>query len=105
MNIYSPLEDRVLIRPEKKKELEKTDGGIIDPNVKQRPVSRGEVIAAGYGYVARDTGAEVLTTLKRGDIVLYATEAGQELEIETEAGKETVRIMREGECLLVISKK
>lgn len=100
---YSPLEDRVLLRPIKKSELEITEGGIIDPNVKQKPVSKGEVISVGIGYTARETGVFVNTVLAKGDIVLYGTEAGTEIEIESDKGKETVRILREGDCILLIS--
>ena len=102
---YSPLEDRCLIRPIKEKELQKTEGGIIDPNVKQKPVSKGEVLSVGIGYTARDTGVFVNTVLAKGDIVLYGTEAGTEIDIETDSGKETVRILREGDCILLITKK
>lgn len=104
---YSPLEDRLLIRPIKQTELQKTEGGIIDPNVKLKPVSKGEVVSVGQGYTARDTGVFVPTVLAKGDLILYGTGAGMEIEIDKEdgTGKETVIIMREGDCFLLISKK
>jgi co-chaperonin GroES (HSP10) len=104
---YSCLEDRVLIRPIKPKELEVTAGGIVDPNVKPKPVLKGEVISAGQGFTARDTGVFVPTLLSKGDIVLYGSGAGLTIDIDKEdgSGKEEVLIMREGDCFLVISKK
>jgi co-chaperonin GroES (HSP10) len=105
MNKFECLEDRCVIRTIKEKELKKTAAGIIDPGVKQKDVSKGEVVNVGWGYVARDTGKEIYTYLKEGDIVLYGTLAGTELELETENGLETLRIMREGDVILRISKK
>lgn len=102
---YEPLEDRVLIRTIKKSEPEVTDGGIIDPNVKQKPVLKGEVISVGPGYTARDTGVFVTTLLAKGDIVLYGATAGMPIDIQTDSGKEEVVLMRESDCLLLISKK
>lgn len=105
--IYNCLEDRLLVRPFKEKELKKTEGGIIDPNVRPKPYSKGEVIAAGEGYIARDTGEFVPTKLAKGDVVIYGATAGMEIEIEKEdgSGVETVLIMREGDAMLFISKK
>lgn len=101
---FNCLEDRCLIRPIKEKELKKTEGGIIDPNVKTKPVLKGEVISIGIGFTARDTGVPVPTVLHKGDIVLYGAGAGLPVEIETEAGKEEVLIMRETDCLIMISR-
>lgn len=103
---FECLEDRCLIRPIKEKELKKTEGGIIDPNVKQKPVLKGEVVSIGIGFTARDTGVFVPTVLHKGDIVLYGAAAGLEIEIDKEdGGNEAVLIMRETDCLLLISKK
>lgn len=104
---FDCLEDRCLIRPIKQTELEITAGGIIDPNMKEKPVAKGEVISIGQGFTARDTGVFVPTLLGRGDVVLYGHGAGLEIDIDKEdgSGKETVRLMREGDILLLITKK
>lgn len=102
---FDPLEDRCLLRVIKEKELIKTDGGIYDPGTKQKPTAKGEVISVGPGFYARETGKLVNTVLSKGDIVLYGAGAGIEIDIETENGNETVRLLREGDCLLVISNK
>jgi co-chaperonin GroES (HSP10) len=103
---YECLEDRLLIRPIKQTELAKTEGGIIDPNVKQKPVLKGTVVSVGLGYTARDTGVFVNTVLSKGDTVLYGASAGIEIEIEKEdgSGKESVWLMRESDVLLLIKK-
>lgn len=102
---YVPLEDRILVKPIKKTELETTDGGIIIPDSAKKEVSEGLVVAAGPGYTARDTGVFVTTTLGKGDLVLYGANQGMEIDVEGDNGKETVRILREGDVILLISKK
>ena len=107
MKKYDCLEDRCLIRPIKEKELKKTEGGIIDPNVKQKPLLKGEVVSIGEGFTARDTGLFVATRLCKKDIVLYGASCGVPIEIDKEdgSGLEEVLVMREGDCVLVISEK
>lgn len=102
---YECLEDRCLIRPIKQTELERTAAGIIDPNVKQKPVTKGVVVSIGQGYTARDTGVFVPTILHKGDTVLYGAGAGMPVDVETENGKEEVLIIRESDVFLLISKK
>lgn len=106
-NRYECLEDRCLVRPIKEEGLKKTEGGIIDPNVKPKPSSKGEVLSIGEGYTARDTGVFVQTHLAKGDVVIYGTGAGMEIDIDKEdnSGKETVIIMRESDVMLLVSKK
>lgn len=102
--IYSCLEDRVLIRPIKKSDQQTTAAGILLDTKKE--VGEGEVIDVGEGYVARDTGVMVSTILHRGDVVLYALAAGMPLDIpKEEGGFEELRLMREGDCLCLISRK
>lgn len=104
MNTFSPLEDRILVKPIKKTELEVTDGGIIIPDSSKKEVAEGYVVAAGPGYTARDTGVFVATVLGKGDLVLYGINQGMEIDIDGENGKESVRILREGDVILLISK-
>lgn len=100
---YYCLEDRVLIRPIKKTEPEKTKAGIIKVEL-EKEVAEGEVVQSGNGYTARETGVFIPNILHKGDIVLYGAHAGIEIEIENGSGKEAVRLMREGDCLCVIKK-
>lgn len=104
-DIYIPLEDRVVIRPIKSTEPEKTAAGIITDAIKKE-VQKGEVVSVGEGYKARDTGVFVPTVLHSGDIVLYGIHAGIEIEIPTDnGGKEECRLMRESDILIFISRK
>jgi co-chaperonin GroES (HSP10) len=104
MSKYIPLEDRLVIRPaEKPKSIdeEKTEGGIIIGMAKKE-TAEGTVFAVGPGYVARDTGTFVKTTLKVGDKVLYGVNQGMQidLEVEGEEKKIEMRLMRESDVLL-----
>lgn len=103
---YNPLEDRVLIRELKKEGSDKTDGGIIIPDSAKKDVSEGEVQAIGVGRYAPETGTFIPTVLHKGDIVLFGKNQGLSLDIPDENGKkEEMRLMREGDVLLLIAKK
>src|SRR5205809_1719103 len=99
---FECLEDRILIRPIKK-EAEVTEAGIIDPNVRQKPTSEGEVIEVGEGRYATDTGVFMNTRLTKGDFILYPSAQGTPITIETDNGKEDVLLMRESDIILRIS--
>lgn len=103
---YSPLEDRVLIRPLVEKE-ERTESGIVIPLTVTNPVKKGVVVSCGQGRYAIETGLPIPTCLCKGDVVLYGAESGIEIIIEKEdgSGKESVWIMRETDVFLLISKK
>jgi len=101
---YQPLEDRVLIKPIKNTEPEKTESGIITEMAKKE-TAEGMVVASGEGFVARDTGVLVGNVLKKGDVVLYGLNAGMPLDIPREGGgKDECRLMREGDVLALIKK-
>ena len=101
---FEPLEDRILVKPIKKSEPEKTESGIILDTIKKE-IAEGVVVAAGEGYTARDTGLFVPTVLRKGDIVLYGLNAGMPLDVPNEeGGKDECRLMREGDILALIKK-
>lgn len=68
-----PLADRVLIEPHKADE--KTKGGIIIPNQKERK-SQGTVIAVGPGT------SKITMTVQKDDVVIYGQYAGTEVEVK-----------------------
>lgn len=106
MDKFSPLEDRVLVKPIKQTEEEKTAGGIIVAPTVKKETSEGIVVSVGLGYAARETGVFVPTVLGAGDKVLYGASAGMPIEIPNEDGvKEEYVLMREGDVLMLISKK
>jgi chaperonin GroES len=81
--MLKPLHNYILLEPVF--EENKTAAGIIIPdNAKEKP-SRGKVIAAGPG--AKDSP----TTVKSGDMVLFAKWAGSANEVKLE-GKDFVLI-------------
>lgn len=102
---YSCLEDRVLIKPVKQTEIQKTAAGIITDMVKKE-TAEGVVISVGRGYTARDTGVFVPTILAKGDLVLYGVNTGMPIDVPDENGdKQECKLLREGDILILISKK
>jgi len=70
---FTPLYDRVLIRPIKPEET--TTGGIIIPDTaKEKPI-HGEVLAVGEGRILQD-GTIAPLRVKVGDIVVYSKHGG-----------------------------
>jgi len=103
---FSPLEDRVLILPIKQTEVEKTSGGIIIADTVKKEVMEGIVVAVGVGRYAYETGVWIPTVLGVGDKILCGTNQGMAIEVPNEnGGKDECRLMREGDVLLLISKK
>lgn len=101
---FQPLEDRVLVKPIKNTESEKSESGIILDMVKKE-VGEGVVHAAGHGRYAGETGTFIPTILAKGDVVLYGIHTGMPLDVPDEDGKKTeMRLMRESDILLVIKK-
>lgn len=98
---YSPLEDRLLVRPIQEKEQETTDGGILIPVTVKKETAKGEVVAVGAGRYAGETGVFIPNVLNAGDIVLYGINQGMDLQVE----KETLRLLRESDVLMLIGRK
>jgi len=104
MTSYSPLEDRVLIKPIKKTEPETTEAGLII-DMQKKEVGEGVVYAVGNGRYASETGVFMENVLRKGDIVLYALNAGMTLDVPDEDGKKVeMKLMRESDILLLIKK-
>lgn len=101
MNKLTPLEDRILVKPIKKSDIEKTDGGIFIPDVVKKDVSEGEVISVGNGRYAIETGVFIPNYLYPGDKVLFGSQQGMPVDV----GGEELRIMRESDVLLLIERK
>lgn len=68
--IYEPLGDRVLVKPDAKEA--KTSGGILVPETAQAKPQRGEVIAIG----------PTVKTIKEGDRVMYGKNSGTQIDQE-----------------------
>ena len=74
---FSPLQDRVVIRPIEKDEV--TKSGLILPDTAKEKPQEGEVMAVGPGRVG-DDGKRIAMEVKAGDKVVYSKYAGTEFK-------------------------
>lgn len=96
MNI-KPLEDRILVKPLEAGETKK--GGIIIPDSAKEKPEEGKVIAVGTGKIL-ENGTKKPLAVKKGDIVMFAKYAGNEITIDGDKHL----IMREEDVLAIIEK-
>ena len=92
-----PLGDRILVR--RVEAEEKTAGGIVLPDTAKEKPKEGLVEAVGNGKVL-ESGVRQAPVLKKGDRVLFASYAGNEIKLD---GEEYL-IMREEDVLAVVGK-
>ena len=90
-----PLQDRVLVKPIKEKEVKK--GGIIIPDTAKEKPQEGTVVALGPGNLL-ESGKRVAPEVKKGDRVLYGKYSGTEVKIDDQE----YLILREADILAVI---
>ena len=76
----TPLEDRVVIRPDE--ETETMRGGLYIPDTAKEKPTQGAVVAVGAGRVEK--GERVPIDVKVGDRVLYGKYSGTNITIEGE---------------------
>ena len=70
-----PVNDKIVVKPNKKNEEEVTEGGIILPDtVDQGKLLKGEVMAIGDGMYST-TGASIPIVVDTGDKILYSQHA------------------------------
>ena len=94
--MFTPLHDRVLVRPID--EDAKTSGGLIIPDSVQGKPQRGEVVAVGAG--AKDEkGARISMDVKAGDKILFGKWSGSEIKIDDEE----LMIMKESDILGIMA--
>jgi len=95
-----PVNDKIVVKPNKNNEEEKTESGIILPDtVDQGKLLDGEVVAVGKGmYSANGTLIPVVVNV--GETVLYNKHA-QTHEYKTTDGEELV-IMSVNEVLSIV---
>lgn len=95
-NSIKPLGDRVLVKPEEEKEVQK--GGIIIPDSAKEKPQEGVIVAVGSGKTA-DSGEKQALEVKEGDKVLYSKYGGTEVAID---GVKHL-LMREDDILGILS--
>ncbi len=93
----SPLSNNVVIKPFP---AEENIGRILLPDVAKRVPCKGHVVAAGPGLLD-DKGKRIPPSVKKGDVVIYPSYTGTNIEVE----KEELIIMRESEILAVVEKE
>lgn len=77
---FTPLQDKVLIKPDST-ETTTPSGLIIKPDNAQEKATTGTVIAVGNGKVT-ESGKLLPMDVKAGDRVMYGKYTGTEIEIE-----------------------
>jgi chaperonin GroES len=77
-----PLEDRIVVRPNEAEET--TVSGIVIPDTAKEKPQQGEVLAAGPGKRADNTGELIPLDIKVGDTVLYSKYGGTEVTVDGE---------------------
>ena len=81
MNLQ-PLEDRIVVRPNESEE--KTASGLVIPDTAKEKPQQGEVLAAGPGRRAEQTGEIIPLDVKVGDTVVYSKYGGTEITVDGE---------------------
>src|SRR3954466_916668 len=76
MNLQ-PLEDRIVVRPNESEE--KTASGLVIPDTAKEKPQQGEVLAAGPGRRAEQTGEIIPLDVKAGDTVVYSKYGGTQI--------------------------
>jgi len=92
---FTPIEDRVLIRPADAETV--SASGIVLPDTAQEKPMRGEVVSAGPGRIGKD-GQRLPMPVKSGDQVVYGKYAGNAIKFDGEEYK----ILRADEILALI---
>lgn len=77
-SFFSPLDDRVLIEPEKAEQV--TQSGLIVPFTQANDLSRGTIVAVGRGHRDRKGRVRPLD-VQVGDKVVLARYGGQQMKI------------------------
>ena len=93
---FSPLADRVVVKPVEREET--TRSGIVLPDTAKEKPQEGEVVAVGPGRTT-DDGKKVPMEIAVGDKVIYSKYGGTEYKEEDEE----YLILRESDILAKIS--
>ena len=81
MNLQ-PLDDRIVVRPSESEAT--TASGLVIPDTAKEKPQQGEVLAAGPGRRAENTGEIIPMDVRVGDTVVYSKYGGTEITIDGE---------------------
>ena len=90
-----PMGDRIVVKRVESEET--TAGGIVLPDSAREKPARGTVVAIGSGRLL-DDGSRAASQLSNGDVVLFSSYAGEQVEIDDVE----YLLMREDDVLAVI---
>lgn len=79
--VVEPLGDQVLVKQSEAESV--SEGGIIIPNKAKEPPKEATVVAVGPGK-RLETGEVIPMQVGEGDLVVFASYAGQAIEIDKE---------------------
>jgi len=91
MKKIKPLNDVVVIKPIED-ELQKTDAGVLIPNVKKKNVIKGKVVAVGPGTDSAPM------TLKEGDVILVPVKSVTAVSVD----RDDFGVLVQGHVIAVI---
>ena len=94
---FSPLGERVVVKPLDKEEVRAS--GIILPDTAREKPQEGEVVEVGPGRSTDDGKGKIPMEIKKGDRVIYSKFAGTEYK----DGDDEYLILRESDILAKIS--
>ena len=95
---FTPLGERVVIKPMEQDEVTTASGLILPDTAREKP-QEGEVVAVGPGRSTEDGKSRITMEIKVGDRVIYSKFAGTEYK----DGDDEYLILREGDILAKIS--
>jgi chaperonin GroES len=95
---FTPLGERVVIKPAEQDEVTTASGLILPDTAREKP-QEGEVVAVGPGRSTEDGKGRVAMEIKIGDRVIYSKFAGTEYK----DGDNEYLILRESDILAKIS--
>ena len=95
---FTPLAERVVIKPTEQAEVTTSSGIILPDTAKEKP-QEGEVVAVGPGRTTEDGKGRVPMEIGVGDRVIYSKYAGTEYK----DGDQEYLILRESDILAKIS--
>lgn len=93
-----PLADRLIVEPTEQEE--RTVSGLYIPETAKEKPQQGKVLAVGPGAYRERSADRIPMDVKKGDTVLFAKYAGNEIKLN---GKE-LKILKEADVLAIIEK-
>ena len=90
-----PMGERIVVKRVESEET--TAGGIVLPDSAREKPARGTVVAVGSGRLL-DDGSRAQSQLNNGDVVLFSSYAGEQVEIDDVE----YLLMREDDVLAVV---